>query len=209
MTDLVNRLMTERPGAIKGVSNEGVNTTIGLRADQRTLADELLAEYGSNLHIRLGNFDYPLNPKSTENVCPENPARPEPNESLTSSIELESEFIVPGDDFRGIVKLTNVSSTEISFVARLEPLVLAADSGEVVGYFSQPSAAYEGEPTTLKPGASGEFPFLGFTASCNASLGHTLPPGSYEVVVSMSDPGRVVADPLLTAGPVTIHLRQP
>jgi hypothetical protein len=102
-----------------------------------------------------------------------------------------------------------VSSDPISFVAVAEPpLVLSVDSGEVVGYFSLPSTG-EGEPTTLEPGASSEFPFLGFTSSCKASLGPALPPGSYEILVPMSDPNRVCANVLLTAGPATILLRQP
>jgi hypothetical protein len=96
--------MTEHPGAIKSVSNDGVKTTIELRADQGTLAGELHMDYGSAVLVRLGNFDYPLDPTSTEDVCPRNPARLESNSSLTSNIELDSEFMVPGDDFNGNVK---------------------------------------------------------------------------------------------------------
>ena len=176
-----------------------------LRADQAPLADQLIAEFGSMIHLTVGNFAYPLDPLTARNVCRPFRLASSTVEGLRATVELAGPSVVSGADFSATVTVTNVGPDQV-VVDGADPLtavILRHGTSEMV-------AAYDGNiggtgiGLNLKPGASHAISVHGGTASCDPAPGAALPPGTYDVVVMVLGPAVSGSEPELMAGPIPL-----
>jgi hypothetical protein len=160
--------------------------TVELRADGEDLARRILDRYGDLVSITLGVLPYP-DPTlvSDDNVCVmEIPPAPTDPISLDAVLTLSEPSVGSGNDFDGVVTVTNTGNEVIQFESGspLTALVSGPDDEAVVGVYTGPIAGV-GVSADLGPGDSVDIDVLGGTASCDPELGYALPPGEYQVRV--------------------------
>ena len=203
-SDIEARVAQLMAGPKRVVRSYGGDSAV-LRADQGPLAGQLIAEFGSRIHLTLGNFAYPLDPLTARDLCrPFSPAQ-STVAGLRATVKLAVPSVVSGADFSATVTVTNVGTDKI-VVDGADPLtavILRHETAEVV-------AAYDGFiggtgiVLNLEPGASHAISVYGGTASCNPALGYALPPGTYDVVVVVLGPTVSGGGPELMAGPIPL-----
>jgi hypothetical protein len=176
---------------------------IQLRADQEPTAAGLVTKYGDLVSITLGNFAYPPPTDGTPaavSVCAADVTGPTDLNGLHAELTLSAPTVPSGNDTTGTVTVTNTGSAPASFESG-EPLVgsiVQAGTSKVVANYTSGIAGV-GLGPTLQPGESTEIGVVVGTASCDPSVGYTLPPGQYEVIVPV-----VVKYPQ-TAGETTVN----
>lgn len=189
LTERLNHIATEQPGVLRSTNSDGQATIVTLRADQQALADELLGTYGSAVHVRLGNFDYPLDPSTATDVCPAIAEWPHATDELTATVTLTNDTVAPGADFTGTLTVTNVGARQVVLGSGpYTPVVRDRGTRAVIG--TELEIAYGGSDMviTLQPGDHHTFEVTGTTASCDPTLGAALPPGTYDVTVDLLGP---------------------
>jgi hypothetical protein len=159
---------------------------VGLPASEQQLAGELVDRYGDIISVRVGNFAYPLSPDAqpVDGTCNADPAGSTDLNGLRATIELDHSTIGVGDEVTGAVTVTNAGNQPASFDSGsplVASIVLPGTTTVVATYVG--AIAGVGDGATLHPGESHTIPIIAGTASCDPSLGLTLPPGQYEVVV--------------------------
>ena len=206
--DLAVRINNLEPGVVRGWSTGADGTTITLRADQRRLAEELFAQYGSTVHVQLGNFAYPLDLNTAPDVCPALGSEHGTNESLAATITLASKDVLSGDDFSATVSVMNISSKPLSILGgSITPIIRRPGYGPVVAV---PDLATAGSDVAvlLQPGETHTLDVRVGTASCDPKLGAALPPGTYDLVVDIGAPeSSLDRRSELVAGPVSVHVQ--
>jgi hypothetical protein len=166
-------------------SADGV-VTVELRADSEDLAQRILDRYGDLVSIMVGALPYPDPTLAAEfNVCgAELPPPPTNPVSLDAVLTLSGSGVVSGDDFEGVVTVTNTGDEVIKFESGspLAALVFLPGIDSVVGVYTGVIAGV-GVGADLGPAQSIDIDVLGSTASCDPELGYALPPGEYRVRV--------------------------
>ncbi len=163
---------------------------VGLRANQRALADEIVEAYGDRVAVRLGFLPYPDVTLALPNARPPcgDPVLPVTTKATVRLVwrSEPSTFVVKsGDSFEGVVTFTNVGTSEMpyqsgdvtsGFVSRVDDdRIVARNDIEIAGI---------GQGGVLKPGESASVRMISSTASCDPDLGWILPAGDYGVRVS-------------------------
>jgi hypothetical protein len=179
-----------------------------LRADQEQVAEGLVRRFGDRIELKVGLFDYPLDPSETS-LCPGPMTLFNSTPGLSASLKLRTKTVRSGQDFDGTATITNTSEHTISFEGA-DPVVatiLRHGSSEVVGIFDGEVAGI-GMSAVLLPGQSQGLKLMGGTASCDPSIGFALPPGLYDVVTQVlgpetSGPNATVR---LSAGPIELRI---
>jgi hypothetical protein len=159
---------------------------VGLPASKQQLAAELVGRYGNIVSVRVGHFAYPLWPDAQPagGACTTDPAGSTDLNGLRATIELDHATISAGDEISGTVTVTNAGDQPTSFDSGsplVASIVLPGTTTVVAVYDG--SIAGVGDGAMLQPGESHTIPIVASTASCDASLGFTLPPGQYDVLV--------------------------
>ncbi len=201
------RRMTGQPGIVRSATNDGRTTTVTLRADQQALADEFLATFGSAVRVRLGNFDYPLDPSTATDVCPAAAEWPHATDELAASLTLTTDTVAPGADFTGTLTVTNVGTRQVVLGGGpYTPVVRDRGTRAVIGIETEVIAPAGSDAITLEPGDSHTFEVSGTTASCDPTLGAALPTGTYDVTVDLISPelSAPTAATQLAAGPAVL-----
>ena len=163
---------------------------VGLRANQRALADEIVEAYGDRVAVRLGFLPYPDVTSALSNGRPPcgDPVLPVTAKATVRLVwrSEPSTFVVKsGDSFEGVVTFTNAGSSGVpyqsgevasGFVTRVDDdRIVARNDIEIAGI---------GQGGVLKPGESASVRMISSTASCDPDLGWVLPAGDYRVRVS-------------------------
>ncbi len=195
-------LVDELAGRFTSIGQGLGPVEVGLPAPEQQLAAELVDRYGDIISVRVGNFAYPLSPDAQPvgGACIADPAGSTDLNGLRATIQLDHATIGVVDQVTGTVTVTNAGDQPVSFDSG-SPLVASI----VMPGTTTVVAAYDGSITgvgdgaTLQPGESHIIPLVAGTASCDPSLGFTLPPGQYEVLVPV-----VVAYPQ-QAGDATVN----
>jgi hypothetical protein len=206
LTQRINRIAT---GVLISATSDGEATIVTLRADQQALADELLATFGSAVHVRLGNFDYPLDPSTATNVCPRVAEWPHATDDLAATLTLATDTVAPGADFTGTLTVTNVGTRQVVLGnGPYTPVVRDRGTRAVIGTESEIAYAGSEEVISLQPGESHTFEVNGTTASCDPTRGNALPPGTYDVTVDLLSPelSAPTAATQLAAGPAVLTI---
>ena len=86
-SDIEARVAQLMAGPSLVVRSYGCDSAV-LRADPGPLADQLIAEFGSRIHLTAGNFAYPLDPLTARNMCRPFSVPPSTVEGLTATVEL-------------------------------------------------------------------------------------------------------------------------
>ena len=183
----IQKAQTSSAGGFLSVSPGTDGVTVQLRPDSESVARDLVARYGDNVSITLGNLPYPASTGGTSGAveaCAADLSGPTDMNGLRADLTFTDPTVHSGQDIDGTITVTNVGS---------EPATYQSGS-PLVGWIVQPGttnivASYTGGIAgvglggTLAPGESSEIPVLVGTASCEPSVGYTLPPGQYEVLV--------------------------
>ena len=162
---------------------------VGLGAGGAALAAELLAAYGPAVHITVGLFEYPDRKPSTvgDGAC--KPAWTIIERSdVRAWLDVPAPRIVSGDTFRATVRIEATGPQAVT-VETGEPLLVylfKPGSTAPIGVYDGGIAGV-GRTFELTPGHPGTVNAGGGTASCDASLGYALPPGSYEARALVED----------------------
>lgn len=156
---------------------------VNVLAGHEATAQMLHAEYGDQLDLTLGAFPYPMPDPLPEPVCPDLAAT---NPDLPYAVEAPETVVLepaagPGTSVS--VPFVNATSERIAFLTGYPWMYLTdRDTGAVVGV---PNGNFGREdlgiPVDLEPGAVFEQRVRVPTASCDPSIGHTLPPGDYDL----------------------------
>jgi hypothetical protein len=209
LRERVMRIATEQPGVLRSSNSDGPTTVVTLRADQQALGDELLAAYGPEVRVRLGNFDYPLDASTATDVCPAVDEWPHATDELDATLILANGTVAPGADFTGTLTVTNVGTRQVVLgPGPYTPVVRNRETHDVVGMEVEAAAGGSDMVFPLQPGESQTFDITGTTASCDPSLGAALPPGTYEVTVDLMGPelSAPTAATQLAAGPAPLRI---
>ncbi len=192
------------PGVFNGWGSGWTVVTVRLRADQETLAWQLLDRYGDAVELTVGllRFPDPIQPDGADRLgCPADVERPplipegEITVALAGSLEVRS-----GQNFHGQLVVHNGGLDDIVVMTNGQITGRVVDPGteEAVGLFTgaqtMPLVRF-----AVLVGESVGIPLLGGTASPLRSLGYATPPGRWalEVVLSIEDIGAFRA-PLMT-----------
>ena len=203
-TEITEMARAAEPGVFNGWGLGWTVVTVRLRADQETLARQLLDRYGDAVELTVGllHFPDPMQPDGAQRLrCPTDVERPplipegEIKVALVGSLEVRS-----GQNFHGQLVVHNGGVDDIVVMTNGQITGRVVDPGteEVVGLFSgaqtMPLVRF-----VARVGESVEIPLLGGTASPLGSLGYATPPGRWalEVVLSLEDMGAFRA-PLMT-----------
>jgi hypothetical protein len=155
---------------------------VNLRADGEPLAAEVLEAYGDLVEITVGMLPYP-NRFAGPAACGNEPIEVS-DAPLELAVDLESDVIKPGVDFRGEVTISNTGPDPFDFQSgpTQTASVYLPGAESPVGFFTGGMDSI-GFGATIEPGASITLDVIGGTASCDPALGWALPPGEYEVRV--------------------------
>ncbi len=208
--DWLNANAPKVPGAFRmwgGVNPDG-QTMAGLRADQEKLAASLVVSYGDAIAVKLGMFEYPVD-KAIAPVC--RAVKPPGGElrDLEARVVLTQSELIAGADLTGHVVITNTGKFSVSYLASvpLQGVIVRRDTDDVVGNWDGSTVGTD-LSVSLAPGESKQLDFVGGTASCYPSIGYTIPPGDYDVLVESLELrntlNRVVGNLTVAPAPLTI-----
>ncbi|MES2208889.1 MAG: hypothetical protein V4515_01725 [Chloroflexota bacterium] len=191
-----------------GIGAETID--VALRADGLSVAEQIDATYGDIVTIRVGFLPYP-NPESGGVDCSAILRTIITDSPLRATARLNTARVVSGADFQGTVTVTNAGPDSVVFESGdpMTALVYPRGSDEIVGAY-EGGIAGVGTGATLVPGGTIDIGVLGGTASCDPSLGYALPPGRYDVRVTVEqyahpNPNGVVITYLLS-DPVPLEI---
>ena len=197
-------------GHLRGVGIGAETIDVQLRADGLSIADQIHAMYGDLLTIQVGLLPYP-DPTSAGSVCSALVRDVISDTPLRAVARLDSAQVVTGQDFGGTVTITNTGPDVVEFESGdpMTALVYRRGSDAVVGTYDGGIGGV-GTGGTLQAGGTIDIDVLGGTASCEPSLGYALPPGLYDVRVTVEqyahpDVNGVVATYLLSE-PVALEI---
>lgn len=178
------------PGSLDG------QVRVSLGAGHEPLAAQLHAAYGDRVTITLGAFPYPMSDPPPASVCPDLA----PFSDILLTVAGDWPIVVETTDrmsTRVDVPFMNTSSQRVSFTTGYPwPLLVEPLTGEVVGVpdadMAVPSLGFGVE---LDPGEAIDSPDFSTwvpTATCDPSVGHTVPPGDYHLYATYSIVGDTV-----------------
>jgi hypothetical protein len=105
--------------------------------------------------------------------------------AMAVTVTLTDAVIVAGADTDATVTVRNDGPACVEFdTGGLQGVVVRRGTRDVVGVSTMAVAAYA-EDAVLEPGASRQFPAAVGTAACDPHVGHTPPPGDYEIIVTV------------------------
>ena len=145
----------------------------------------------------------PLNPSTR--CAPLDLSVPDDQAGLSIEAQLPAD-VAAGSDFTGALTIRSLGATTVSFHTDdpVQAAVLAPGTTTVVGTFVGAIAGVGANPT-LAPGDEVALSVVGGTAACNGHTGYHLPPGIYDLIVTVpryGSPGeqpRVDLPPLISS----------
>jgi hypothetical protein len=152
---------------------------IELRAGAGDLARQIVDAYGDLVHVTLGFFRYPSGALVADACAvPWTFANPG---SLRAIIETANPQITSGATFHSTIRITNFGGpwVRLETSSSLQVYLFPPGDTKPVGTFDL-VALGTGLWISMDSGRSVTIPGDGGTASCDISLGYTLPPGPYE-----------------------------
>lgn len=213
-----NAIVAEIEPTIEGKGNHGPGGLVGrvtveLFAGNEATAERLHATYGDQIVMTLGVFPYPMPDPLPEPDCP---MLASARDDLVYAIDDVAPIVVAasaGFETRVAVPFVNASPMRVAFMTGYPwPYLVDPETGEIVGVSnSSVGIAAIGIPVDLEPGAQFDQDTWVPTASCDPALGHTLPPGDYQLYAVYS----VVADMVnitdgdFAVGPVPVTITDP
>jgi hypothetical protein len=206
-------LVEELTGRYRSIGQGNDSVVIHLPAHEEQLASELVDRFGDIVSLTVGNFGYPLSPETAEvsGACAADLTGPTDLDGLTATLEFDEPSAQAGDELSGTVTVTNTGPGPASFESG-SPLVASIvrpGTSTVVAAYDGAIAGM-GDGATLQPGESHSISVVGGFASCEPSLGYTLPPGQYEAVVPVvvrypQQAGDPTVNLLVASAPITIE----
>jgi hypothetical protein len=181
---------------------------VTLRVNENALASQLHQRFPDALEIQLGHHPYPLS-----SVRPDAARAPQATIELPYlhlSTEPERETWHPGETIGGLLRLTNVSTTETLRLDTGSPTtgVLLDEKGvQIVGGYTG-WIAEVGRGIELGPGSHATIEFLAGSDTLDPSAGAVLPPGNYLLVVQLHLSSSA-GDGQLVAPSIPVRLEQP
>lgn len=154
---------------------------VALRADGKSIAEQIRTKYGDLATIQVGLQPYPPGRAPAVDCA----ARPWPfimGPPFTATLHLENASVRSGEDFKATATVTNTTDSPVEFESG-EPvtaLVFRSGTDQIVGTYDGGIGGV-GLGRTLAPDESIDVGVVGGTASCLAELGYALPPGTYDV----------------------------
>jgi len=177
---------------------------VGLASTATKGADEILAKYGSLVHVSLGFFPYPAPSSALGNGCtsefggwPTVDPRP-----LRATIELSTSYLTHARGFSAKVRLTNMGTSPLAVSTGSPLLIYLFELGGAIPVgASSGGVAGVGIGRTLKAGEYIDIDAGGGTSSCDLKLGYELPDGPYIAKAAVeldqaSGPGYFWSEPL-------------
>ncbi len=156
-----------------------------LRADQRELAQQFVAEFGDNVAVTLGAFPFPnIDADQTYPLtCPVLPSG-EGNGQLEWTLDSGTITSVSGADLSLSVSIKNVTASPFPWSSGGSDVAYVTERGtrRVIGITNVLSTA-EGHEGTIEAGATLIRSAYGGTTTCEKSMGWALAPGKYDVYI--------------------------
>jgi hypothetical protein len=167
---------------------------VGLASTARKEADEILATYGSLVHVTLGFFPYPAPSSALGNGCTTafgGWPTVDPH-SLRATIERSAGYLTHARGFSAKVRLTNTGTAPLAISTGSPLLIYLFELGGAIPVgASSGGVAGVGIGRTLKAGEYIDIDAGGGTSSCDLKLGYELPDGPYiaKAAVELDQPG--------------------
>ena len=187
--NLANEILAHAMGAITGGSltpANGARPVVVLRADRRDVADDLVRTFGTRIQVVLGEFSYPdpTVPRDDHFALPPCGVVPTPS-AMSGALRWSVPkplHVHAGGDITTAVSWKNTSRRSVTYESGdpITGLVTRVGSNRVIARYSGAIAGV-GHGGTLRPSRNDRVQGLVSTASCDVSLGYTLPPGRYSV----------------------------
>jgi hypothetical protein len=159
-----------------GIGNGTVE--VWLRASAVGLAKEIVDAYGDAVHVTVGFFSYPSEGVAG-GACPvQGTFAVHP--ALRASVEMATAQIPTGATFDATVRIENLGATTVKLdtSSGLQVYLFQPGGTRPIGT-SDGGSVGTGLLATVEPGTSITIPGNGGTASCDLTLGYTLPAGPY------------------------------
>jgi len=182
--EIEHALMAAESGVYLGLARSPDVVDVDFRADQTTLAAELVEDYGDTVAIRVGNFPYPMPPDLDPAACHGTEiVGPTDMNGLRATLVLDAGSVRAGQDINGTVTVTNSGNETVSieFGGTIVGFAVLEGTGTIVGGYVGATNLALALRSTLPPGESAEIPVVIGTASCDPALGYALPAGGYEL----------------------------
>lgn len=158
--------------------------SVDLRGNAEDIARELHERFGDAVALRVGAHDYPY-------AEPGPPAAllPAPRSTLQVAAALvaipDSSVITTGETVSGQVEITNATSADLLALDTDQPLDGCLLEHDQVAGVTTAFRAGTGQRVRLGPGERMTIPFFAGTDSRDPRRGPTLPPGRYQLVVTI------------------------
>jgi hypothetical protein len=160
-----------------GIGNGTVDVV--LRASAASLAKEIVDAYGGAVHVTVGFFSYPSS-AAVGGTCPVQGTFAN-HPALRASVEMSTLRIATGATFDAAVRINNIGAQTVRLdtSSGLQVYLFQPGGTRPIGT-SDGGSAGTGLLATVEPGTATTIPGYGGAASCDLSLGYTLPAGPYQ-----------------------------
>jgi hypothetical protein len=159
--------------------------TVDLSGNAEDIAGELHERFGDAVELTVGAHPFPF-----PDPPPPVPRIPAPESTMQISaaglrVIPDSEVITVGESVVGQVEITNIGTDEELVLDTDQPLRGQLLDGDHVVSISLGPVAGTGQGVTLAPGERTTIPFFAETDSRDLRKGPTLPPGRYQLAVTI------------------------
>lgn len=183
---LQSLLLEELNGRYLSLGAGNGSVAVQLKASEEDVAADLEQRFGDAVTLRVGNFPYPIAADQRSiAACQRDVTGPTQTDAgIRASLTFSTPSVPSGVDADATVTVTNDGAETFTLISGspLVGVVVEPATTRALAVFDG-SIAGVGVGATLQPGESYDIPVLVGAASCDPTIGYTVPPGAYEVVV--------------------------
>lgn len=178
LSRIQDEIMRRASGRFSSIGIGAATVFVTLLPSEATLAQELVDAYGPAVEVSVGLFPFPLRDNGMRSCAIGRTFGDLP--SLKVTLDPPIPAVITGQAFQVTVRILNRSSQPLDLQTGTEFEVYLFRPGSTTPIGDGGGTHLVGRDLHLLPANATTLPGNGGTASCDASLGFAIPPGTYE-----------------------------